>query len=352
MSDWLAKSALAKAVWHAGFYYDPKYDIICSRLDAPQRYLGYTWAYDVAAAPLRMIIDCEPFYFSYGDKLWLIEFWKGQYGLETGCEIGVYRDDIGRGLAASNPRTRFFECTRGTDIIQLSFTLYQKSLPLLHPGAAHQRGKIEGLVQRKPDELFSRGPDYHFWLTGFKWGAFAGDTHDLTMDIEMVFPWTAMRDAFKQAAHALGYVTREKDRYSIHLTFDRPRTHQPSSRIALQGTAQARNHDLVTKYSVYKTAKKIASNDPNEFTELDAPTQKVAPLVRRAAAKIQHAAPAGVHKLGEAIASARTLDSNAAAAAARLHGELSNEARSAYDELFAFFDKKVWRTTRQPGELA
>ena len=50
------------------------------------------------------IIDCEPIYFSYGGKRWLIELWKGQYALTTGAESayiepicpyrssGVFRD--------------------------------------------------------------------------------------------------------------------------------------------------------------------------------------------------------------------------------------------------------------------
>ena len=39
---------------------------------------------------MGMIIDCEPVRFYYGGKKWLIELWKGQYGMTTGCEIGVY----------------------------------------------------------------------------------------------------------------------------------------------------------------------------------------------------------------------------------------------------------------------
>ena len=44
-----------------------------------------------------MIMDCEPVEFSYGGKRWLIELWKGQYGITTGGEIGIYntkREDI------------------------------------------------------------------------------------------------------------------------------------------------------------------------------------------------------------------------------------------------------------------
>jgi hypothetical protein len=94
MSTWQPATNLAKAVYAAGFLYDPRKDIIYSRSDACQRKVGFTWSYDVASPYLRMIIDCETFYFIYGGKAWLIELWKGQYGLETGAEIGVYRDDL------------------------------------------------------------------------------------------------------------------------------------------------------------------------------------------------------------------------------------------------------------------
>jgi len=44
--------------------------------------------YDEAAAPLGMIVDCEPIHFEYKGKRWLIQFWKGQYDLPTGAEVG------------------------------------------------------------------------------------------------------------------------------------------------------------------------------------------------------------------------------------------------------------------------
>lgn len=73
-----------------GYSYDVKQDIFISNHDAWQRAMGYTRIFDEAAAPMSMIIDCEPIYFEYDNKRWLIEFWKGQYGMTTGCEIGVY----------------------------------------------------------------------------------------------------------------------------------------------------------------------------------------------------------------------------------------------------------------------
>ena len=87
---WTPQSALAHAVDVAGFAYDPRQDIIYSKMYPLQRSFGYAYGYDAAALGMDAIIDCEPIFFDYAGKTWMIELWKGQYGLETGCEIGVY----------------------------------------------------------------------------------------------------------------------------------------------------------------------------------------------------------------------------------------------------------------------
>jgi hypothetical protein len=94
-------------------------------------------------------------------KTWMIELWKGQYGLETGCEIGVYNRTIGstsfvyRILDATvgqrpgdtNPsHNLFFDCASDSELLLMSSTLY-----------------------RNGQKVFSRGPEKHWWLTGFKW---------------------------------------------------------------------------------------------------------------------------------------------------------------------------------------
>ena len=37
-----------------------------------------------------MVFDCEPLYFSCNGKSYLLELWKGQYGMSTGAGIGFY----------------------------------------------------------------------------------------------------------------------------------------------------------------------------------------------------------------------------------------------------------------------
>mgnify|MGYP001147717408 FL=1 len=76
-----------------GFFYLPDQDIITSAQNAWQRNFGYHALFDKSASRLSMVFDCEPIYFNYQDRTWMIEFWKGQYGINTGGEIGVYCAD-------------------------------------------------------------------------------------------------------------------------------------------------------------------------------------------------------------------------------------------------------------------
>ena len=46
-----------------GYSYNPGDDLFYSNIDAWQRQMGYSRLYDESAAPMSMIIDCEPIYF-------------------------------------------------------------------------------------------------------------------------------------------------------------------------------------------------------------------------------------------------------------------------------------------------
>ena len=70
-----------------GFAYLPAEDIFTSRLDAWQRDKGYEAKYDTMAVGAGMVIDAFPVYFNYEGRTWLVEFWKGQYGINTGGAV-------------------------------------------------------------------------------------------------------------------------------------------------------------------------------------------------------------------------------------------------------------------------
>ena len=59
------------------------------------------------APRFQMVFDSLPVYFNYRGRTWLIEFWKGQYGINAGGEIGIYHCD--RLLSESEYRNAHFK---------------------------------------------------------------------------------------------------------------------------------------------------------------------------------------------------------------------------------------------------
>ena len=247
-SNWVPTSTLSKLVETAGFLYDPKQDIIYSRMNPIQRNFGYAYNYDKYSSLMDFDIDCEPIFFEYDNKIWRIELWKGQYGLETGCEIGIYnRDpndhnplhkilDAALGKDGDPYQKYYYPCASNDDMLKMSFTL-------------HKKGK----------ELFSRKAGKHWWLTGFKWGLYSEPT-ELTMDISITLKDATMTSSFVSALKKLNY-TPTVSGNTVTFTFDRPKSVQPpQTDIA---TVKATNKALVDAYNSLK----LPSNDPNVIAE-------------------------------------------------------------------------------------
>lgn len=104
-----------------GYCYDSCWDMISSRNDAWQREAGYTALFDRAAASFNMVFDYLPVYFTWQERTWLIEFWKGQYGINTGAEIGIYYAD--RVLLPGEFSTAHFQAADDADMLPMSFRL-------------------------------------------------------------------------------------------------------------------------------------------------------------------------------------------------------------------------------------
>jgi hypothetical protein len=191
----------------AGYGYDENQDVFYSVLDPWQRSMGYCRLYDEAAAPLNMIIDCEPIYFEYDGRRWMIEFWKGQYALTAGCEIGVYnttRPDLNIPGIFNGP---FFDCASNEDLLKMSYTL------------------------KKNDKVLFKRDDKHWWLTGFKLGEFA-EPWELTMDLSVTLKDEEMCRAFIEGLKKAGYLDKEINRRgnTVSLIFDETKTRQPTTR--------------------------------------------------------------------------------------------------------------------------
>ncbi len=155
-----------------GYYYCDRQDVVSSRNDAPQRQAGYTALFDRAALHLHMVFDALPIYFDYQGRTWLIELWKGQYGINTGAEVGVYYAD---GLIEPSQRSvAHFNAVADSDRLPISFKLCRQT------------------------DTLALMSDRSWWLTAFLVGVFT-EPDRLSMDISITFPNTAMQYSFVKA---------------------------------------------------------------------------------------------------------------------------------------------------------
>ena len=160
-----------------GYSYIPCQDIFSTTIDAPQRAFGYTALYDHYAPRFGMVFDCLPIYFDYAGRTWLIELWKGQYGINLGCEVGIYKADSL--VAQSQLRTTLFHSIEDHELLPVSIDLFYRNTHLGH--------------------ICTR----HWWATIFDMGNYA-QPGELSTDVRITFPNTAMLVAYANALDASG----------------------------------------------------------------------------------------------------------------------------------------------------
>jgi hypothetical protein len=231
-----------------GFAYEPYQDIFYSLMNPWQRELGYCRLYDEASAALSMIIDCEPIRFEYNGRKWLIEFWKGQYGMNTGGEVGIYYTT---GPDLNIPGVfngTFYYCVDDEDCINMSFAF------------------------RKDGNLLFARSGYHWWLTGFKLGEFSKPS-DLSMDITVDLYDKQMANAFVTALKKAGY--REGE-YAVQgrrvmIRFTKPHTQQPITRTAFTDFIMQHNNESFCNTYNYLTREYTETIDKLEVLRKEAP---------------------------------------------------------------------------------
>ncbi len=228
-----------------GFAYEPNQDIFYSLMYPWQRKLGYCRLYDEASAALSMIIDCEPITFEYRGKKWMIEFWKGQYGMNTGAEVGIYNTTSTSLNIPGIFNGTFYYCVKDEECIDMSF-IFRKNGNLLFTRSGH-----------------------HWWLTGFKLGEYSKPS-ELSMDIELILYDKKMASIFGNALKEAGY---QPDEYKVQgrrvlIRYDKPHTRQPMTRTALTDFLMMRNNaDLCDSYNSL-TAAYIDTPDKLELLKL------------------------------------------------------------------------------------
>lgn len=166
-----------------GFCMDVKQDIVISLENSWQKNFGYSNFYDLKATSFNMVFDAEPILFEYQDKEYRLEFWKGQYGISTGAEIGLYVHDY------SNRKEGIYRAARPDEYLPMGFLLFKKCF------------------------LFAR-EDCGWWLTGFDVGRFS-KPKDLKLKVFIQFPNQEMLYAFVKGLLKAGYT---ENRISVQNT--------------------------------------------------------------------------------------------------------------------------------------
>ncbi|MEL4106716.1 DUF4474 domain-containing protein [Oscillospiraceae bacterium WX1] len=209
-----------------GYAYDWQQNIFYSLLYPWQRDFGYCSLYDESSVPFGMVIDCEPVTFEYGGKRWLIELWKGQYGITTGGEIGIY-NTTGPDLDIPGVfNGTFYHCVKDEDTLSMTYALL-----------------------RNNEVLFQRA-GRHWWLTGFRLGEFTKPAA-LTMEASITFRDQAMLQAFLGGLKKNGYKDKEFriNGNTILILFAKPHAKQPLTRRGfLAWLTLRRNRRLVATY--------------------------------------------------------------------------------------------------------
>ena len=118
--------------------------------EAWQYNFGFGKIYDIASPYLLLEYDYIRVFFTYAGKDWMLQMWKGQYGMIFyGGEIGIYnRPHTDDGMS----EWTFFNCPAEEDWLNMEMTLW------------HQ--EIDGSWTRE----FTREYEKYWWCTGFKNG--------------------------------------------------------------------------------------------------------------------------------------------------------------------------------------
>lgn len=156
----------------------------------------------------------------------MIELWKGQYDLTTGCEIGVYTTDEPDLNIPGVFKGPFFQCAKDEDHLRMDY-----------------------YVMKNGEILFKR-KDKHWWLTGFILGEFS-EPSELTMYLNITLKDKDMRDAFVAGLLNARYLKHKImiKKNTIGLKFDKTHTKQPITRIEeTDRIIQIKNKILCERY--------------------------------------------------------------------------------------------------------
>ena len=176
---------------------------------APQRKFGFNKYYDMSASFVNCYLQTIRAYFTYENKDWLIELWKGEYAMATvGCEVGFYYREHNQNLLDTvGADWLLYKSVEDEDAMPVSMKLWQ--------------------YVKATDETPVMKIDYSkrncWWAADFETGVLEkhSDQTTLVMVATIDFPTTKMRDLFTEQLDKKGFLEgmldgyNNVDRYSV-----------------------------------------------------------------------------------------------------------------------------------------
>lgn len=148
-----------------GYLYDSEEKCFYTSADPWQRVVGYNEAFDVMAPMSLIDFDTMRLKFDYQDKKWMIQLWKGQYGLLFyGAEVGVY----------TMPKDRVvehYDCASDDEMLKMSMNFYEYETKFFGDSGWEKK--------------FSRPYGYYWWCTGFLPGSRYNKYHTFMLEMRI-----------------------------------------------------------------------------------------------------------------------------------------------------------------------
>jgi hypothetical protein len=156
-----------------------------------QHAFGYNKSYDDLAWIANCYVDTIRCKFRYGDKDWLVQLWKGGYGvfIFTGGEVGLYNKPIDRSA-------EHYDSAAMEDWIGMELIVYEND-----------------------KKLFERPMHAAWWVTGFAWGTvdslYQKPRPSCVLEAQLLFQDAEMAALFAGQLAEKGFTKQDKvDQYT------------------------------------------------------------------------------------------------------------------------------------------
>ncbi len=159
--------------------------------DCWQDTFGYARIFDLVAPYIALEYDYTRVFFTYEERDFMIQLWKGQYGyLLVGAEIGVYTTDAGT-YTGEIGDVNHYNCADKEDWLKMEMTCYWKE---------NNQGSYKKAFHREYTE--------YWWATGFVKGQlnkYTAPRTELKMKARITFKSEAMADLFVAGLRESGF---------------------------------------------------------------------------------------------------------------------------------------------------